>query len=618
MKYYFLIWGVLILNVKANSQCTTPISSFPYQQDFELTDGGWQPGGTASDWVWGSPAKPVINSAGQGAKCWVTGGLTNSSYNSAEKSWIQSPCFDFSSLAYPQIQFKIFWETEKTYDGANLQYSVDGGSSWITIGSAAESSCTAENWYNTSNINFLGSSGWSGNIQSTSGSCQGGGGSNGWLTAKHSLHFLAGKSNVIFRFGFAAGTTCNAFDGFAIDDIHIEESPAQDYTIAAACINRNSLAFSIISSCAKTFSWDFGDPVSGANNTSSDAAPNHQYSSGGTYTVSVTVGFDWGPPATKTYVVNILELHPQINWPGACTNIADATITVNTSGAPGPYFYNWNTSPPQNTFSIGSLGAGNYTVTVNANNACTATATYTLTASTPIQINTLAGKAACKKDNGNIVSTIQGGVPPYQYMWSNGDFTANPINLAPGIYSLQVTDANGCKANANNINVEYEEYEVPVNLGPDLDICPGQTVTLSPGIYSTYLWQDGTTLPVFTLQTAGQYSVQVTDNKGCGGADTIQVRADCPDIYFPTGFTPNNDGVNNLFGPLGNLAALKNYRLQIYNRYGQLVFFSTNPFEKWDGRMKGADNNTQSFVWQCHFEFKGKKEFRRGSLVLLR
>lgn len=101
-------------------------------------------------------------------------------------------------------------------------------------------------------------------------------------------------------------------------------------------------------------------------------------------------------------------------------------------------------------------------------------------------------------------------------MWSNGDFTANPINLAPGIYSLQVTDANGCKANANNINVEYEEYEVPVNLGPDLDICPGQTVTLSPGIYSTYLWQDGTMLPVFTLQTAGQYSVQVTDNKGCG------------------------------------------------------------------------------------------------------
>ena len=608
----------MISCMNANSQCTVPINSFPYQQDFELTDGGWQPGGTASDWAWGSPAKPVINSAGQGVKCWVTGGLTNSSYNSAEKSWIQSPCFDFSSLVYPQISFKVFWETEKTYDGANLQYSVDAGSSWVTIGTAAESTCTSENWYNTSNINFLGSSGWSGNIQSTSGSCQGGGGSNGWLTAKHSLNFLAGKTNVIFRFGFAAGTTCNAFDGFAIDDIHIEEAPAQDYSIAVACINNNSLAFSIISSCAKTFNWNFGDPASGANNSSNDAAPNHQYSSGGSYTVSVTVGFDWGPASTKNYTVNILQLTPQIIWPGACNNVPDATITVNTTGAPGPYFYNWNTNPAQNTMSIGPVGPGSYTLTVNANNACAVTGTYNLTASTPMQINTIPTKAACKNNNGNIVSAIQGGVSPYQYLWSNGDITANAINLAPGNYNLEVTDANGCKANATNINVGYEEYIVPVNLGPDLDICPGQTVTLSPGIFASYVWQNGTTLSTLSLQTAGEYSVQVKDSKGCVGADTIQVHADCPDIYFPSGFTPNNDGVNNLFGPLENLAALKNYRLYIYNRFGQLVFFSANPFEKWDGKLKGSDNNTQSFVWQCQFEFKGKTEFRRGSLLLLR
>ena len=191
----------------AAAQCVGGISTFPYNESFELSDGNWVTGGTASDWAWGVPTKPVINFAGQGMRCWVTGGLTNAFYNNGESSFLKSPCFDFSTLVNPQISFKIFWETEKTFDGADLQYSVDGGTTWLDLGTANSNNvCGNTNWYNSGSVRFIGNKpGWAGNIQ-TSG-CTPGNGSGGWLTATHEMSALAGKPNVVFRFEFGAGTT---------------------------------------------------------------------------------------------------------------------------------------------------------------------------------------------------------------------------------------------------------------------------------------------------------------------------------------------------------------------------------------------------------------------------
>jgi hypothetical protein len=113
-----------------NGQCSVPINTFPYNEGFETSGGGRFVGGTGSDWVWGTPSKPVITAAGGGTHCWIIGGLTASSYTNAEVSWLQSPCFDFTSLQYPYITFKVFWEMEQRFDGASLQYSTDNGTSW--------------------------------------------------------------------------------------------------------------------------------------------------------------------------------------------------------------------------------------------------------------------------------------------------------------------------------------------------------------------------------------------------------------------------------------------------------------------------------------------------------
>ena len=71
---FILLVSTFCIKQKSYAQCATPISFFPYTEGFETTNGGWTPGGTGSDWAWGTPTKPVITGAGSGTKCWVIGG----------------------------------------------------------------------------------------------------------------------------------------------------------------------------------------------------------------------------------------------------------------------------------------------------------------------------------------------------------------------------------------------------------------------------------------------------------------------------------------------------------------------------------------------------------------
>jgi gliding motility-associated-like protein len=121
--------------------------------------------------------------------------------------------------------------------------------------------------------------------------------------------------------------------------------------------------------------------------------------------------------------------------------------------------------------------------------------------------------------------------------------------------------------------------------------------------------------------SAGLYTVTITGTDVCPTKAIAEVVNDfsCPGIFFPSGFTPNNDGRNDGFGPLGNLSSIRNFQLSIYNRWGERVYFSNNPFEKWDGMVKGIKTDGNIFVWFAEYSIQGKpKELRKGTVVLLR
>lgn len=196
------------------------ISSFPYYEDFEGGNGGWTSGGTNNSWEFGTPAGTFINTASSGVNAWMTGLATN--YNNGEESFVLGPCFDFTNLVLPLIKMDVNWNSEFSWDGAQLQASTNAGATWQVIGGFGD----PFNWYNDNSVNGLGftgvQDGWTGTAANSS---------NGWLTAENDLSTFAGNSGVLMRVVFGSDGSVNGFDGFAFDNFHILESPNNDIAV---------------------------------------------------------------------------------------------------------------------------------------------------------------------------------------------------------------------------------------------------------------------------------------------------------------------------------------------------------------------------------------------------
>lgn len=606
---------------KCVAQCNSTINSFPYFENFETGQGNWTTGGTNSDWAYGTPAKNIITAAASGTKCWITGGLTGNNYSNAANAWLMSPCYNFSTLTNPQIAFSVFWETERRFDGASFQYSTDGGTNWQTLGSTnSNSSCLGVNWFNFSPINTLGIAGWSGTILPTSGSCQGTGGSDGWVTAKHILQGLGGQSSVRFRFIFGAGTTCNNFNGFAVDDIAISEAPPNSSNFIYTCNAANTVAFTSTSSvCASNFIWNFGD-IASPSNISNAENPTHVFSAPGSYNVSLTVTFPGNIVVTKTQTVIVLNVTTVVTQAIQCNGNANGRLTATVTGGSGTYNYFWNTTPAQTTATISNLIAGNYAVTVSAVNACTTTAAIALTQPAIFTGTVTTTNDLCKQASGQAAVTLSGGVTPYTYTWSNGTTTATINNLTANTYSLTAKDANNCLYTTQAV-VKDSTNNLQLFLGKDTSFCPGNTLVLNAGNFASYLWQDFSNTSTYTVTKTGIYFVKATDTDGCSISDTIKINVDCSDIYFPSAFSPNKDPLrlNETFGPLGNLSALTSFSMSVYGRWGQLIYTTTNPFEKWDGKQNGVDMDLGIYVWIATYSLNNEPlKTKKGTVMIIR
>jgi len=184
----------------------------PYFQDFENWSGGWTVDETSQNpsWAFGTPNKTQLTSAASGQNAWVTS-LTGS-YNSSEKSYLNSPCFDFSNVTEdPTMEFSLYFQTETSYDGLFLEVSVDGGVNWEKIGAIGE----GQNWYTFNNTILSLGDVWAGLTSPT------------WVVARHGLPGTAGESDVRLRFGFGADGSVQ-YEGIGIDDIHIFVPLADD------------------------------------------------------------------------------------------------------------------------------------------------------------------------------------------------------------------------------------------------------------------------------------------------------------------------------------------------------------------------------------------------------
>ncbi len=211
------------------------------------------------------------------------------------------------------------------------------------------------------------------------------------------------------------------------------------------------------------------------------------------------------------------------------------------------------------------------------------------------------------------------------YLWSTGSTQPSIGINSSGIYWLLVKDS------CNNVftdSIVVKPFDYQFDLQQTAPLCITDTFSLSlpNALYNYMVTPSGSgiitadnTVKLFpTYSTI--YTISGDRFVGCKISDTIKVNVVyCPILLrMPTAFTPNNDGVNDVFKPRVD-GRLILYDLQIFDRFGQLIFKSNQPERGWDGKFKNVPQQQGGFVWQCRYQFLGQKEsFKKGALLLIR
>ena len=181
------------------------------------------------------------------------------------------------------------------------------------------------------------------------------------------------------------------------------------------------------------------------------------------------------------------------------------------------------------------------------------------------------------------------------YQWSNGETTAAIEAVQTGYYSVTVTLDNYCVASGG---AGVTVYPLPgqINLGNDTVLCNEQTLLLDATTSGnpTYEWQNGSTQPDFLVNSPGMYAVALSNNCGDNTAAIYVDYEDCRQVFFPSAFSPNDDGLNDFFYPYDGGDVKQIRQLKIFDRWGgqvfDQVFFLTNDLQK-DGMANPETNS---------------------------
>jgi len=306
---------------------------------------------------------------------------------------------------------------------------------------------------------------------------------------------------------------------------------------------------------------------------------------------------------------------------GNDTILCDGESMIIDASLPNAESYSW------------SDGTGGPIITITAPETYTVTVTNTCNSVTddifvnfiPLQavdINLGSDTLLCPEEIYELDATWVGGI---QYLWQDG--STDPIYqvLETGFYEVTIFDACG-EIGFAAVQIDYDETELNLNLGPDSLLCEEDgfhTIDVSDPNAEEYIWSDGSTNPTLQITENGIYGVTISDkcNVLTDEVDLNFTNCTICEVYVPNAFSPDFDGYNDYFLPYSNCSLL-NYSMKIFNRWGALVYTSTNPDEGWVGRFNNKDISEGVYIYLLEFDVnqRGKNITKQlsGDLTVLK
>ncbi len=318
-------------------------------------------------------------------------------------------------------------------------------------------------------------------------------------------------------------------------------------------------------------------------------------SANGTYSVTVSNGW-----CTASDVINVTVVPGPVDVLANSTRCSGETVTLDAGNVGCSYLWSTNATNQAITVTTGST----YSVTLTNQAGCSATFDAEVVFVAPPNVDLGVDTVLCE----GRVLTVDAGNTGSTYQWSTGSQVQTIGIGQAGTYSVTVN--NGYCSRNDDITVLFNPSPARMAVNEFhtcLDDEPKYVVIDAGNAGSQHSWSTGETTQVIMASAYGWYYVHVTNAYDCTAQDSARVIEYCPaTIFIPNTFTPNGDGVNDFFVPVGK--SIASMRLMIFDRWGELLFESDDLNTGWDGTYQGEYVKNDMYVWRIAYKLFTDKD----------
>jgi len=313
------------------------------------------------------------------------------------------------------------------------------------------------------------------------------------------------------------------------------DAPESTFTSSSNSICGDSqVSFNDTSSGSPTnWFWEF---EGGSPSTSSTQNPVVTYQNPGNYTVKLTTLNAFGSDETTEFNYIEVQDSPDVFLTYSdisCHELDDGSANVDATSSTSIL---WSTGDSGS--SVEDLEPGAYSVTATSSAGCYSTISFEIEEPSELELTIFKSDITCYgASDGTASPTVSGGTQPYEFDWSKNSSSSNLENLDQGVYTLEITDANGCSVSENITIIEPSEISVTTEvltaetcLGSD-----GSAVANAMGGTGnlTYFWSNEETGQTLNQVPFGDYEITVTDDTGCSQVEDLYIPFECEEM-LPT------------------------------------------------------------------------------------